>query len=150
MPSGPPYSWDETCFPTASAPAALETPEPAPAANATPPIWDLVIADMRARDAFGRKKYGTPLQAGNGRRMLVDAYQEVLDLAVYVRGELAARERWQLALVCDLADYAHRRLADVLDPAIERAMHVAYDDALAWLQERFRAEARAEGAPHVR
>lgn len=64
----------------------------APAPNAETPVWDLVVADMKARDAVGRERYGTPLQPFNGRKALVDAYQEILDLAVYVRQEIAERE----------------------------------------------------------
>lgn len=60
-------------------------PEPAPVANDNPSIHDLVIDDMKARKQFGLDKYGTLLQAGNGRKSLVDAYQETLDLCVYLR-----------------------------------------------------------------
>lgn len=65
--------------------------QPAPAANASTPIWDLVIADMRNRDNIGRQRYGTPLQANNGRDALVDAYQEALDLVVYLRQVIEER-----------------------------------------------------------
>lgn len=65
--------------------------QPAPIPTDETPIWDLVIADMHARDAEGRRRYGTPLQSSNGRDMLKDAYEEVLDLAVYLRGELERR-----------------------------------------------------------
>jgi hypothetical protein len=61
------------------------TPEPAPTPNTGKPIWELVIADIQERDRVGRAKYGTPLQANNGRNALVDAYQEALDLCVYLR-----------------------------------------------------------------
>ena len=44
-----------------------------------------VLADMRARDRVGRGRYGTPLTINNGRDHLVDAYQEALDKAVYLR-----------------------------------------------------------------
>ncbi len=44
-----------------------------------------VISDMRERDQVGRSRYGTPLTANNGRDQLVDAYQELLDAAVYLR-----------------------------------------------------------------
>ena len=74
----------------------LSKPEPPPIPNNKTPVWELVIADMRERDASGRAKYGGPLQPFNGRRPLVDAYQEVLDLAVYLRQQLyetEARER---------------------------------------------------------
>lgn len=66
----------------------LNAPEKPPVPNAGRPIWELVIEDMRARDAAGRATYGTPLQAHNGRNALVDAYQEVLDLAVYLRQKI--------------------------------------------------------------
>lgn len=52
------------------------------------PILDLVLADLRQRDAAGTKKYGTTLRAHNGRKALVDAYQEVLDQAMYLRQQL--------------------------------------------------------------
>jgi len=61
------------------------TPEPAPTEGTGRPIWELVVEDMKARDEMGREKYGTALRAGDGRRSLVDAYQEALDLAVYLR-----------------------------------------------------------------
>lgn len=46
---------------------------------------------MRARDDVGRERYGTPLQAFNGRDAMVDLYQELLDAAVYARQVLAER-----------------------------------------------------------
>jgi hypothetical protein len=67
-------------------------PEPAPTETGGRPIWELVIEDMRRRDAAGRAKYGTALQAHNGRDALVDAYQEALDLAVYLRQAIAERD----------------------------------------------------------
>ena len=63
----------------------LNTPEPPPVPNAGRPVWELVIDDMRERDHAGRAKYGVPLQAHNGRDALIDAYQEALDLCVYLR-----------------------------------------------------------------
>ena len=59
-----------------------------PASNDRPAIPDLVIADIRERKEWGTKKYGTPLQAFNGRDALLDAYNEVLDLAVYLKQAL--------------------------------------------------------------
>jgi predicted HAD superfamily Cof-like phosphohydrolase len=46
---------------------------------------------MKSRDAGGRERYGVPLQAFNGREALVDAYQEALDLVVYLRQEIEER-----------------------------------------------------------
>lgn len=61
----------------------LDQPPPTP--NDKPAVWGLVIADMHERDKVGRQRYGTPLQPHNGRDALVDAYQEGLDLVVYLR-----------------------------------------------------------------
>jgi hypothetical protein len=60
-------------------------PQPEPRPNSGPAIWDLVMADMRCRDAIGLQRYGTRLQANNGRHALMDAYHEALDLVVYLR-----------------------------------------------------------------
>jgi NTP pyrophosphatase (non-canonical NTP hydrolase) len=70
----------------------LNKPEPAPFASNETPTWDLVIQDMRGRDMAGRAKYGVPLQPNNGRDSLVDAYQEGLDLVVYLRNEIEHRK----------------------------------------------------------
>lgn len=65
--------------------------QPPPIANDSLPVWELVIADMRERDSVGRQRYGTPLQTNNGRDALVDAYQEALDLVVYLRQAIEER-----------------------------------------------------------
>lgn len=64
---------------------SLNKPEKPPESSHYPPVWDVVIADMQERKEMGKEKYGTYLRAFNGRNALVDAYQEVLDLAVYLR-----------------------------------------------------------------
>jgi hypothetical protein len=68
-------------------------PEPAPVPTGGPSIHDLVMADVAARKDFGLRKYGTRLQAHNGRDALMDAYQEALDLACYLRQEIEERKR---------------------------------------------------------
>lgn len=65
--------------------------QPPPVPNTSRPVWELTIEDMKARDAVGRERYGTPLQIHNGRDALVDAYQEALDLAVYLRQAIEER-----------------------------------------------------------
>ena len=70
----------------------LIDPEPAPTTNDLPAVWDLVIIDMQARDAFGRAKYGTPLQPHNGRDALKDALQEALDMVCYLRQAIYERD----------------------------------------------------------
>jgi len=69
----------------------VNEPQPAPTMNSSTPVWELVIADMRERDHVGRQRYGTPLQANNGRDALLDAYQEALDLVVYLRQAIEER-----------------------------------------------------------
>lgn len=54
-------------------------------------VWPLVLADIDARQKFGLEKYGVPLRTNDGRKSLVDAYQEALDLVVYLRKEIAER-----------------------------------------------------------
>jgi len=82
---------------------SMSQPDPTP--NDLPASWDLVIEDVRARmlegkgviatmkdmrdrDRFGFQKYGVRIQPDNGRDSLVDAYQEALDLCVYLRSAL--------------------------------------------------------------
>lgn len=65
--------------------------EPDPIRTDERPIWELVIEDMRQRDNEGRRKYGVPLQASNGRDALVDLYQELLDACAYTRQEIERR-----------------------------------------------------------
>lgn len=64
---------------------------PSPAGG--PNMQDLVIKDIEARKEIGLKRYGQLLKADDGRDNLLDAYQEALDLAVYLRKELYRRDR---------------------------------------------------------
>ena len=67
---------------------SLSLHEPPPGESQHPPVWDMVVEDMKQRNEMGTEKYGTPLRPFNGRNSLKDAYQEVLDLAVYLRQRL--------------------------------------------------------------
>lgn len=69
----------------------LVNEQEAPKPNNLTPVWELVVQDMKDRDAVGRERYGTPLQAFNGRDPLVDAYQEALDFVVYMRQAIYER-----------------------------------------------------------
>lgn len=70
-------------------PAATPQPLPRPGQVEVTP---LVLADLAARRAMGIQKYGTPLMAHNGRDTLMDAYQEALDLVLYLRQALQERD----------------------------------------------------------
>ena len=75
--------------------AAREEDQPLPRVTEGPCIQDLVTADIVARKEFGRRRYGTVLQPFNGRDSLRDAYEEALDLAIYLRQLLYEREHPQ-------------------------------------------------------
>lgn len=66
--------------------------QPDPKQSTHPAVWGLVMKDMVDRDQTGRERYGVPLQGHNGRDALVDAYQEALDLAVYLRQSIYERD----------------------------------------------------------
>lgn len=66
--------------------------QPNPSVNNNPIIQELVMEDMKGRLALGIERYGTGLQAHNGRDMLLDAYEEALDLSVYLRGMIYERD----------------------------------------------------------
>ena len=55
-------------------------------------IVDLVLIDILERKAEGIRRYGTPLQAFNGRDSLQDAYDEAVDLAIYLRQLIEERK----------------------------------------------------------
>lgn len=86
-----------------------ETDQPLPVRNDSPSMHDLVVEhltvglpmmvhagdravvaavarDLLERKAQGLAKYGSPLQTGNGRSFVQDAYEEALDAAAYTRG----------------------------------------------------------------
>lgn len=75
--------------------------QPMPTPNLHTASWDIVLRDLKKgcqsplveavendicnRDASGELKYGTRLQPFNGRDSLQDAYEEALDLTVYLK-----------------------------------------------------------------
>lgn len=59
-----------------------------PVVNSHADIQTQVIADIIARRDVGIERYGTALQPNNGRNALLDAYEEVLDLAMYLKQRL--------------------------------------------------------------
>ncbi len=69
-----------------------EGDQPLPVKTDGPAIQDLVIADIEERKRLGLKRYGSLLKANNGRDALLDAYQEALDLAMYLKQEIEERD----------------------------------------------------------
>lgn len=130
--------------------------QPNPVGNDHPATWDLVardlhgmeehgvLSDIAIRDRAGFLKYGVRLQPHNGRDSLRDAYEESMDLVVYLRNvmeelppqvprtaEYRQVRRFYtqaLGLMCALRDYmdckgsAPVHPESKLDPAIKDAV----------------------------
>jgi len=69
-----------------------EGDQPVPTPSGRPIVHELVIEDVRQRLAYGTARYGTGLQPFNGRSALRDAYEELLDLAAYLRQRIWEEE----------------------------------------------------------
>lgn len=70
-----------------------------PAVRETREVIEMVISDARERDRVGRERYGVPLTPRNGRDSIVDAYQEALDLVVYLRNEMEEHDEPGMSLL---------------------------------------------------
>lgn len=55
-------------------------------------VTDAVVADMHARRETGTRKYGVELLSFNGRDAILEAYQESLDLTMYLKQALMERD----------------------------------------------------------
>lgn len=91
----------------------MNSSEPNPVPNGNVAVWETVIKDMHDRNELGIKRYNTPLQPFNGRNALIDAYQESLDLAVYLRQRILEDELSKDELI-DIKSYLVR-LVDYLE-----------------------------------
>lgn len=90
-------------------------PQPQPKGKG-PEIAPLVINDIKERVAKGIETYGEPLKAQNGRNPLIDAYQEALDLVMYLKQALV--ERFGRNLIEENRQ-ADRAFNEMKEPAIE-------------------------------
>jgi len=70
---------------------APEQPRATPIAGA-PLVKDELIKDIEGLCENRRVKHGTHLQARNGRDALQDAYEEAVDLALYLKQVLMERD----------------------------------------------------------
>lgn len=69
--------------------AVLDQPSPS---GTGADIAMLVQQDIEARAVKGEATYGERLLPNNGRDALIDAYQEALDLCMYLRQAIEERE----------------------------------------------------------
>lgn len=68
-------------------------PEPMPDNTKGEDVFAQVYKDLEARKQYGIKQYGSVLHTNNGRDALIDAYQEALDLAVYLCQAIMERDK---------------------------------------------------------
>ena len=112
--------------------------EPQPIRTGMPEQEDVfpkVHSDLEEREAYGMKEYGGPLVTNDGRNNLWDAYQESLDLAVYLRKEIMEREQSPvqlkvlMATILNLEDELAGRdkLIETLDKEVEKHRRLLSD-----------------------
>lgn len=63
-------------------------PKPLPGGES---VTDAVVQDLLIRREYGAKKYGQELRSFDGRDHLLDAYQEGLDMVMYLKQQLMER-----------------------------------------------------------
>lgn len=80
-------------------PKDREGDQPMPTINDSPAIQELVMIDLMLRMQVGISRYGTALQAFNGRDGLQDVYEELLDATTYMRQVM--EERWAFGRMID-------------------------------------------------
>lgn len=68
--------------------------EPAPVGNGRI-VLNEVMKDLQQKAIDGFEKYGTPLRENNGRKALVDAYQEQLDQCMYLKQKIMEDESFK-------------------------------------------------------
>lgn len=114
---------------------SLTRPEPPPQSNAHPAVWPCairwaqgngasptVIALMTERHEQGAAKYGVPLQPHNGREVLTDLTQELLDAIAYAMQAVletppeTARRTTLKTLLPQLLDNLNATLCTMSDP----------------------------------
>lgn len=73
-------------------PKLREGDQQLPVPNKEPDIQSQVIKDIVERREVGIQRYGTALQPHNGRDALRDAYEEAIDLAMYLKQLIVERD----------------------------------------------------------
>ena len=73
-------------------------------------VCTMVKQDLDSRIDVGEKRYGERLTTFNGRDSLQDAYQEVLDLVMYLRQEIEERQEYR-----KWEDWARSWFGDAMD-----------------------------------
>ena len=97
-------------------------------------IYQLVLHDIIERSEFGARKYGMPLRTEADIDWMVNAYQELLDMLVYMRGRIEQLKR--------RPEGAERPLGELWEPikALETALKRGYgmEDAIEEVIKRYK------------
>lgn len=56
-------------------------------------VLKFVMEDLKKRALMGKRQYHRYLETFNGRNALIDAYQEALDLVMYLKQQLLEMEK---------------------------------------------------------
>lgn len=73
-------------------PEINQSHQPDPETNTNIPVVDSLVAFLDERAALGERKYGTKLQPHNGRDALKDAFEEAVDLVMYLAQAIIERD----------------------------------------------------------
>lgn len=71
-------------------------------------VQDQVIMDMLDRKRLGEQRYGSSLQTFNGRFAVRDAYEEAVDLTVYLKQVLLEAQSGRRAACVEIAAHLRR------------------------------------------
>lgn len=82
----------DACKGTGRALKKREGDQDLPIINDETDIQTLVIEDINKRREVGIQRYGTALQPFNGRDALRDAYEEAIDLTMYLKQLMVERD----------------------------------------------------------
>lgn len=104
--------------------------QPDPKPNERVDVFARVIDDLETRREHGIETYGVALQAFNGRNQGRDAYEEVLDLVVYLRA------------LCEEYDEICAAARVVVDNAESQPMTDSHVEAVDRLRELLEATGR--------
>lgn len=94
----------------------------------------MVIEDIKQRKQIGIERYGTPLQAFNGRDALQDAYEEAIDLCMYLKQLIVERETMDSNIYQD-ATFQTQIYADAANEFIAQIIAAHETDNIALLNE---------------
>lgn len=95
-------------------------------------VQDAVIADIQIRKQLGEERYGSALMSFNGRFTIQDAYEEAIDLSMYLK-QILLEQRYGRRAVCVEVATSLRRTAENLrdEPGQPQAQKAQFAEEVA-------------------